>query len=192
MTKLNWTERLKNIPAFFGIRLGEEPRYRVLLMDGEKEIRKYPPLVLVQTHIAGDFETSISEGHARLTAYLEGGNHRGSNLHSTMPMFMHKAPKGWNVALALPAGLNIRTAPRPTSVHVALKERPAQTVASLRFTGGHDAHQINLHASELSLWLLKSQMYQAVGPYQIEQYDPPGTIPFLRRNEIQVAVVEST
>jgi hypothetical protein len=65
---------------------------------------------------------------------------------------------------------------------------PAETVAVLRFTGLRNPDSIAARQSEL-LQRLEATGYRADGPPFAWFYDPPWTIPFLRRNEAVVRVV---
>ena len=50
MPEIPLVEKLKGIPALFGIRFGEEPRYEVFVSEQEFGIRGYGPLTLVLVH----------------------------------------------------------------------------------------------------------------------------------------------
>ena len=88
----------------------------------------------------------------------------------------------------LPSEFTVTTAPAPTDARVQIEEVPLTTQAVLRFTGlGSPSHLRQRQAALLdtlngSDWLVASEPKTLF-------YDPPWTLPFLRRNEVAVAVI---
>ena len=48
---------MKAIPGFFGIRLTEEPEYKVLKQEDDFEVREYGELLLATTFTGSTYET---------------------------------------------------------------------------------------------------------------------------------------
>jgi len=78
--------------------------------------------------------------------------------------------------------------PKPKNPAVILREVPGKRYAALVFSGlaGHAKAQQNTDA--LLAWL-KARNITPIGTPQLARYNPPWTLPFLRRNEILVEVV---
>ena len=66
-------------------------------------------------------------------------------------------------------------------------EAPAFTGAVIRFSGWANAEKADEHWQKLREFLIKGGI-EIVGEPTLNQYDPPWTLPFLRRNEIIVPV----
>jgi DNA gyrase inhibitor GyrI len=77
--------------------------------------------------------------------------------------------------------------PTPNDAAVKLVEVPAETVAVLRFTGDRSPDAVASHTADL-LRALEDTDWSPTGTPVAWFYDPPWTIPFLRRNEVAVPV----
>lgn len=198
-----FSEKLKGIPGFFGIRLGEEPLYDVVCTEGDKEVRSYNSFILASMTINGSFEEAKREALSCLTAYIFGHNKDGVQLKMTNPVlqeetndyipltspyFSENNYNGWSLSFVLPLKYNLATAPTPIDSRVLLHKNPARLIASLRYSGSNDQDKIKKYSNELLEWISGSDIYFPVGDVQIAQYDGPSTIPFLRRNEVHVEV----
>ena len=73
--------------------------------------------------------------------------------------------------------------PEPLDKRVAFTKVPQRYATVLGFTWWTSAERNQGLANQLIAWL-KSKEYKPVLPFKVAGYDPPWTIPFLRRNEI--------
>jgi hypothetical protein len=80
------------------------------------------------------------------------------------------------------------TLPEPTDPSVRLVEVPPATLAVLRYTGFWGAETVAEKRDALVRGL-KGSAYAPQGTPVAWFYDPPWTIPFLRRNEVAVPVI---
>jgi predicted transcriptional regulator YdeE len=87
----------------------------------------------------------------------------------------------------MPANLTLRTLPEPDDDDVKLVTVPAETYAVLRFTGSIAPKAIAEQKQAL-LARLSSSDWRPDGEPVAWFYDPPWTLPFLRRNEVAVPV----
>ena len=87
----------------------------------------------------------------------------------------------------MPANYTAETLPVPNDPAVQIVTVPAQRMAVLRYTGIPTA-AAGRDASARLLQALDGSAYRATGPAMGWFYDPPWTIPPLRRNEAAVAV----
>lgn len=192
--------------SVLGIRSGyEEPRHDILGRAGEVvEVRRYAPRLAAEAVVpAADGEAGQSAAFRLLFDYISGANRQQTEIAMTVPVAtaaqaeeiamtapVETAPAGGGqVAMRffLPASYAAATAPQPTDVRVRLVEVPEQTLAVLRFSGWGDAEAVAEETRRL-LAALETSAWQTAGEPVAMFYDPPWTIPFLRRNEVAVAV----
>lgn len=189
-----------------GIRSGtEEPDYTSeALIDGV-EIRRYGPRIAAETVVEDDEQAALSEGFRRLARYIFGANHGKHQVAMTAPVAQQSAggggpiamtapvaqtvgaETGWRIRFYMPSKWTMDTLPTPEDGRVELVTVPAETVAVLRFTGDRAAGAIAKRTEQL-LDALRATGFEATGTPTAWFYDPPWTLPFLRRNEIAVPV----
>jgi hypothetical protein len=195
------THMLESAVNAFGIRTGETPKYEVVLEDGELEIRRYAAFLRAKTFAAGDYIRSSEAGFKRLGAFIYGHNSsntrldppdsstashlRGEHIAMTTPVFQAPLEGGWMTAFILPAKYTFSTAPKPLDPMIELEQLPPQTMAVLRYSGGVDEDRIQRKFRELRGWV-QSIGWRSISEPLAAQYDPPFTIPFLKRNELHV------
>ena len=68
---------------------------------------------------------------------------------------------------------------------MTLQELPARRMAVLRFSGLVGEEKAAKKTAELLDWL-KSKNISPIGTPELARYNPPWTLPFLRRNEVMV------
>lgn len=198
-------EMLQAIPGFFGIRLEEEPTYEVVEAIGDVEIRRYQPVTLAQVTVPGPHDQAMDAAFEKLADYIFGGNERrremsmttpvvqrpsGETMSMTTPVRQQAAGDGWTVAFFLANGMSPDEAPKPDDPAIEIVQQPAMLVGALRYTGNND-DEARLEAKRRLLatlageprWVFDSEVSWA-------QYDQPFAIPFLKRNEAHVALVD--
>jgi hypothetical protein len=95
--------------------------------------------------------------------------------------------KRWRVQFTMPGAYSMATLPRPRNPAVTLREVPGKRCAVLVFSGFAGEEKVQEKTDELLVWL-KAEDRRAIGTPQLARYNPPWTLPFLRRNEILVEV----
>jgi hypothetical protein len=192
-----------------GIRAGtEEPRHVVEQIVNGLEIRRYEPRIAAETVISDTEEGARNRGFRRLAGYIFGGNQSNSKIAMTAPVGQQRgetrggeriamtAPVAqqagsdgtWVIRFFMPAEWTMDTLPAPNDEAVKLAVVPAETFAVLRFTGDRGPGAVATRTEEL-LRLLDDTEFQKAGPPVAWFYDPPWTVPCLRRNEIAVPVM---
>ncbi len=186
--------------SVFGVRSGtEEPRFEALGTEAGLEFRRYASRLAAETVVPGPEEAARSEGFSRLARYIFGGN-RGSariamtapvaqdsmRIAMTAPVAQAATPGGYRIRFFLPASL--RDPPAPLDTRVALVEVAGETVAVQRFTGLPSPEAVAEARRRLEA-ALPATRWVAAGDAVAWFYDPPWTIPALRRNEVAVPVV---
>ena len=195
---------LEGVGQTVGIRTGtEEPRYVVAERIGDVEIRRYAPRIAAETTVTGPEVEARNEGFRRVAGYIFGANSGRKSVAMTAPVAQAAAsqtiamtapvaqaagPSGaWRVQFFMPAKYTLATLPTPNDPAVRMVELPAQDFAVLRFTGSRNAGAVAAKSRALSAALQDSR-WRATGQPAAWFYDPPWTIPFLRRNEVAAPI----
>lgn len=83
---------------------------------------------------------------------------------------------------------SVHDAPRPNNPAVSIEQLPSgRCEAVLSFSGIFDMKRASEHANQL-LALLQRDGVRVTGEWNAQGYNPPFTLPWLRRNEIHVPV----
>lgn len=94
----------------------------------------------------------------------------------------------WRVHFVMPARYTLATLPRPLDPQVTLREVPGGLVAVRRFSGFAGQQKAQRETEALQAWLQAQGLRPSSGP-QLARYDPPWTLPFMRRNEVMIPIV---
>ena len=95
--------------------------------------------------------------------------------------------QSWTMGFVLPAGYTLDTAPVPTDGRIVIRSVQKHRVAAVRYSGSFTNEKAELHRAELEAWLA-AKGFEHHGDWQLATYDPPFTIPWLRRNEVLVTL----
>lgn len=186
----------------FGIRTAAEPDYQVLKKYDSIEIRHYPALIIAETQVNADYKQASNQGFQRLAGYIFGDNKQklkldmttpviqepqSETISMTTPVIQEKTGSSWVMAFVLPPEYTLSNAPEPTDPAVLIKKLPEKTVAVLQYSGSLSEQTMTEKAAQLEVWLI-SNAYHQISPYRSAAYDPPWTLPFLRRNEIHIEI----
>ena len=179
--------------------------YNVFQKDEDIEIRFYEELVLVSTPMNTLDENESAFG--RLFNYISGENLGEAKIDMTAPVLMDStqtsgqkiamtAPvivgqdadaAGPTMSFVLPSKFTLETAPRPTNPDVTLNKLSNFKVAAIRFSGTLNRDSTQKHRKQLEEWI-DTNGYRIVGPYKSAGYNPPWTLPNMRRNEVLIPV----
>jgi hypothetical protein len=162
----------------------DEPSYTLEQKLGDLEIRRYAPRVEAHAQLdTADFDAAREKGFRRLADYIFRGNAAHEKLAMTAPVTI--APRGstHTVAFVMPPDRTLADLPRPNSPRVNLVEVPVRRFAVLRYRGKYAAARFD--EQSLRLRQLASQAgLTARGLPMFAGFDPPSTLPFLRRTEV--------
>jgi hypothetical protein len=104
----------------------------------------------------------------------------------TTPVTMQQSNNMWRVHFVMPSKYSMATLPKPNNSAVTLKQIPKRNYAVIRFSGFAGARKVAAMTANLEAWL-KTKNIRPKGKPELSRYDPPWTLPFLRRNEVMVA-----
>ena len=189
----------------FGINSGtEQPKYEVIERIGTSvEIRRYAPRIAAEATIdVTKSDNPRGEAFRIVAAYIFGANKgkkkidmtspvevktAGEKIAMTAPVEVNKSEKRLAMRFFMPKQYSKEELPEPTDSRVRLIDIPSETAAVLQFTGSTDDAAVSARTAEL-LKLLRGTSWKIEGTPTAFFYNPPWTIPFLRRNEIAVTV----
>jgi len=166
----------------------ETAQYEVLSKDGDIELRRYAPMMVVTTVLETE---NRDNGFGRLFRFISGANESKQKIAMTTPVFMPSSAEGkpMTMQFVLPADVEKAGAPKPTGSNVSLESRPGGLFAALRFRG-YRSQEKQQKALETLLTWIKTTGRSAKGDPIFAYYDPPWTPEFLRRNEVLIEVSE--
>jgi len=186
-----------------GVRETPEPAYSVTARLGAVEVRQYGPRVAADTVVAGDEEGTRTTGFRRLFDYISGANRAGTKIDMTAPVAQdangaaiamttpvaQSADEAgrWRIRFFMPAGATLASLPQPSDPTVTLVPVPPETLAVLRFSGSASAAAMAKRTGEL-VAALEGSAWRPAGAPVAWFYDPPWTLPPLRRNEVAIPV----
>lgn len=164
----------------------EQPDYKPVTSKGNIEIRDYAPMILAEVEVSGERKQAISEGFKVLADYIFGNNTSNKKMAMTAPVLQQHIDK-WKVRFVLPKKYSLETLPKPNSKDVILIPLPARRFAVIQFSGLADDATIKQHTDELKAYIL-AETLKPIGEPILAFYNPPWTLPFLRRNEVMVEI----
>lgn len=181
----------------------EQPKFTLVEADGAIEIRDYAPMIVAEAEASGDRDSAIGAGFRIIADYIFGNNataqkvamtapvtqQGGEKIAMTAPVTQQGEGQSWVVRFVMPAGYTMETLPKPNNPAVTLKEVPGRRFAVIRFSGLGSESNLAEHSAELTEFL-HARNLTAVSAPTYAFYNPPWTLPFLRRNEVMVEIAQ--
>jgi DNA gyrase inhibitor GyrI len=179
----------------------EQPDYKLVTSEENIEIRDYPPMILAEVEVSGERKQAIREGFKILADYIFGNNTSNKKMEMTAPVTNQLSEKmamtapvmqeqrmdKWKIRFVMPKKYSFETLPKPNSKDVILVPLPARRFAVIRFSGLANDENIKQHTQELEAYIL-AQTLKPIGGPLLAFYNPPWTLPFLRRNEVMIEI----
>ena len=175
------------------------PEYRVLMSDGEFELRAYPEMVVAEAVVRGPRKEALGRGFQRLADYIFAKSRPGEALPMTVPVLQDGgdpmasdpplfdddlAEGAWRVRFVMPEGRSVADLPAPPD-GIALVELAARRLGAARFSGVADDDRLAEHEDRLRGWLTR-QGEAAHGEPEYAFYNSPMIPPPLRRSEVLI------
>lgn len=162
----------------------ESPEYKVVKSDGKFEIRDYPALVVAKTPMAGE---GRNNGFRGLFRFISGSNEKAEKIEMTAPVLIGDGVKGKTMSFIMPGKVAEKGTPTPTNGDVTLDKIPPTRYAVFRFSGWQSDDNEKEAAAKLAAWMTDQKIAVDSQP-MFAYYNPPWTLPFMRRNEVMVRV----
>ncbi len=164
------------------------------------QIRDYPALWVAQVRMQGARDEAIGDGFKVLAGYIFGDNVAAQsvamtapvtqqNIAMTAPVTQQSADNNtWLVRFGMPAQYKTRDQlPNPKDARVELLQSAPQRFAVLTFSGVADTQNLQQNTQKLQD-MLTSAHKVVVGQPVYAFFNPPWTLPFLRRNEVMLPI----
>ncbi|WP_227676357.1 SOUL family heme-binding protein [Psychrobacter arenosus] len=113
-------------------------------------------------------------------------NDTSAKISMTAPVSMQKSEGNWQVSFVMPEHYTMATIPKPNNPAVILIEIPEVRYAVIKFSGLAGEKKVAEKTSELQQWMLTKKLTPIATP-ELARYNPPWTLPFMRRNEVMIA-----
>lgn len=179
----------------------EIPNYEVIKSENNIEIRRYEPMIIAEVTAIGKREDAINNGFRLLADYIFGNNvikkdiamtapvqqQENTEIAMTAPVQQQKKGDDWRVSFVMPSEYSIDTLPKPVNDAVKLKEIPAKNFAVIRFSGTNSDDNVKKHEEKLINYI-NSNEFSVLGFPKYAFYNPPWTLPPMRRNEVMIEV----
>ena len=181
----------------------EEPEFISIEKKDAFEIREYQPKLIAQVLVTGTFDSASSKGFRLLADFIFGNNktNEGSKkidmtapvvsrdasekIDMTAPVVSEETERGWYISFNMPKQYSKDTLPVPNNPEVKIIEVPSEKFAVITFSGlvreRKYVEMLNLLNEEM-----KKRNLEPKGPAILARYNPPWTLPFLRRNELMI------
>ena len=191
--------------SVFGIRNYEMPKYQIILKEENKEIRHYESYIVAKTMVKGEFKKAQGAAFRILAGYIFGDNEKkqeipmtapvlqkpteeSSKLQMTAPVIQSPSEDGWVMSFMMPSKYIIEDLPMPKNKSVSFETIPERYIAALRYTWISNKNRNEKKANELQQWITGLSEFEPVSFPVYAGYDPPWTLPFLRRNEVMIEI----
>lgn len=188
--QISFVDKLKSIPATFGIRLSEEPEYHVIRQSGDFEIRHYTTQTRVEVTLSHmKFDSFRRTAFNKLASYIFGGNKQNKKISMTAPVLQNfSKPGSRTMSFILPSEYSLQSAPKSSDKDIKIIEVKAQDVVVISYSGNNTSEKMRLNEKKLIEWIRKQADLVMVDRPYLAQYDAPFVIPFLKKNELMVVV----
>lgn len=183
----------------------EEPKHTIVrTQDDNIELRAYDPVIAATVTVGGERKEAINAGFRLLAGYIFGDNISQQKIAMTTPVTQQASEKiamttpvtqqatttgrdTWQVQFIMPSSYTLETLPKPKNDQVKLLPVPARHFAVIRFSGFSSESNIAKHRALIESYVREQKLKPLAEPV-LAFYDPPWTLPFLRRNEVMIEV----
>lgn len=192
---------------FYTMRGVKVPNYKVLSSHHSIQVRQYPELIIAEVNVSGNRNEAANKGFRMLANYIFGDNRipgqdKNEKIAMTAPVIQQSSQKiamtapvvqqstadqQWQVRFIMPAKFTLQTLPKPNNRNILIVQQPARKVIAIRFSGRLTNESFQKHLKTLQEYIAKNDI-KVQGQPIFAYYNPPWTLPFMRRNEIVYAI----
>lgn len=179
----------------------EEPSYTVKFKENNIEIREYPKLLAAQVQVSGERYAAINDGFKILADFIFGNNKKNIKIQMTAPVSQtqneriamtapvtqRKEGNSWKIQFIMPSIYTIETLPTPNNSLIKIIELEPKRYIVIRFSGMNTDNNLKSHLNELMNYIQQKDI-SIIGEPIYAFYNPPWTLPFLKRNEILIEI----
>jgi hypothetical protein len=165
----------------------ERARYKTVRRERDIEIRDYTPMIVAEVELSDDRERALQQGFRTLANYIFGNNTAMRAIAMTAPVTQQGDANNWQVRFVMPARYTMDTLPGPIDPEVTIKHLTSRRFAAIRFSGNAQDSGLRRYAERLETFIRDNGL-RALSAPAYAFYNPPWTLPFLRRNEVMIEV----
>lgn len=167
----------------------EQPAYSILKKEGSIEVRAYKQMLLQSVAVSGDQYDALRNGFRPLVRYIGAKERDGEKISMTAPVMqiLDDTKQEWIVSFSMPSKYKEDSLPNPNNDMVFTEVVPPTVAAVVRFRGRANTDLLGRKTAELMNWINEAG-YVAREKPRYMFYNDPSTPPFLRRNEVLIAV----
>ena len=183
----------------------EKPDYIVTLTEKNIEIREYKPMITASVRVSGERKEAIRKGFRLVADYIFGNNAINTKIAMTAPVEQRESQKiamtapvqqqrdgqSWEISFVMPKEHSIDTLPIPKNSEVTLSEIASKQFVVIKFSGRNTDSNIEEYTNQLEKFVVDNSI-QTIGSPKYAFYNPPWTLPFLRRNEVMLELAPSS
>lgn len=181
----------------------EHAKYDVVSSVGNIEIRDYAPHIVAEVTVSGKRKKAINQGFRLIADYIFGNNTASGKVAMTVPVLQQPSEKiamtapviqqssgsEWKVRFVMPANYTLATIPKPNNHAVTLHEVAGKRYAAIRFSGMASEDTLKEKTDALNAFIAEKKL-KVLSTTTLAFYNPPWTLPFLRRNEVMVEIAK--
>ena len=179
----------------------EKPDYKVIQSEQNIEIRQYEPMIIAEVEVDGKREDAIGDGFRLLANYIFGNNtvqqvismtapvqqKENQKIAMTAPVQQQSTGKSWRMSFVMPSKYSMDSLPVPNNNRVRLKEILTKKFVVIEFSGTNSNENVIEHENQLMNYIEANQI-KINGSPNYAFYNPPWSLPFLRRNEVMIEI----
>jgi hypothetical protein len=179
----------------------EKPDYTVTVSKNNIEIREYSPMITASVRVSGERKEAIRKGFRLVADYIFGNNTTNTKIAMTAPVQQQENQKidmtapvqqqldggAWEISFVMPKEYSIDTLPTPSNPEVTLLELASKKFLVIKFSGRNTDSNVEEYTTQLEKFALDN-FIKTVGLPKYAFYNPPWTLPFLRRNEVMLEI----
>lgn len=181
----------------------EQAKYTVTEVHGNIELRDYAPMIIAEVEVQGVRKEAINKGFRLVADYIFGNNKSNVKVAMTAPVVQEQSEKiamtapvsqqaegdNWKVHFVMPSSYTMETLPKPNNSLVKIKEIDGKSFVAIRFSGVAGEENLKKNTEELQKFITDNNYKsQSVPTYAF--FNPPWTLPFLRRNEVMIEIAK--
>lgn len=154
-----------------------------MLKEDKYEIREYLGFSIIEH----ENDQGSNSGFQTLFNYISNDNKENQKMSMTVPVIQERTKENKKMAFVVPDQFAENT-PKPNNPNLQVKKFDRGLFAVIQYSGlSSEAKELKMN-KKLEQWIL-DKGYKKQSNYMIASYNPPFTLPILRRNEIWVRVI---
>lgn len=181
----------------------EEPGWQSVKKENDFEIRKYPRVIAASVTVSGADNNQLANRAFKILAgYIFGKNKSNKKIAMTVPVTQKVASEkiamtapviktttenSMTMKFFMPSKYDLDSLPEAEDKRIEFEAIPSRSYATIRFSGLTEDNRVARETKRLQ-GFIKSNGLVATGEPVLAVYNPPWTLPFLRRNEVWIPV----